>query len=51
MVTVEGYMARDPNLHHVNGRSVVLADGRKVFSGSNDGLPDKPATGEGRGTR
>ena len=47
-VTVEGYMARDPNLHHVNGRSVVLADGRKVFSGSNDGLPDKAATGATR---
>ena len=50
-VTVEGYLAREPGLHHINGRSVVLADGRKVFSGSNDGLPDKPAAGAGQGQR
>lgn len=42
MVTVEAFMARQPGLHHLNARSVVLADGRKVFSGSNDGLPDRP---------
>jgi hypothetical protein len=47
MVTVEGVMARQPGLHHVNARSVVLADGRKVFSGSNeDGL----GGARGRGT-
>lgn len=45
MVTVEGYMAREPALKHVNGRSVILADGKKVYSGSNDGLPDKAGTG------
>jgi len=44
MVTVDGFRARQPGLRHVNARSVVLADGRKVFSGSNDGLPDRPAT-------
>jgi hypothetical protein len=43
-VTVEGFMAREPGLHHVNARSVVLADGRRVFSGStDDGLPLPPA--------
>jgi hypothetical protein len=41
MVTVEGFMARQAGLRHVNARSVVLADGRKVFSGSNDGLPER----------
>ena len=45
-VTVEGVMARQPGLHHLNARSVVLPDGRKVFSGSNeDGLAAR-----GRGT-
>ena len=45
-VTVEGVMARQAGLHHVNARSVVLPDGRKVFSGSNeDGLGAR-----GRGT-
>jgi hypothetical protein len=44
MVTVEGYQAREPGLHHVNVRTVVLPDGRKVFSGSNDGLPEQPGT-------
>ena len=46
-VTVEAVMARQPGLHHVNGRSVVLPDGRKVFSGSaEDALRPaaKPAT-------
>jgi hypothetical protein len=38
-VTVEGVRARQPGLTHVNARAVVLADGRKVFSGSaEDGL-------------
>jgi hypothetical protein len=44
MVTVEGYQAREPGLHHLNARTVVLADGRKVFSGSNDGLPERSGT-------
>lgn len=48
-VTVEGLRARQAGLNHVNARSVVLANGRKVFSGSNeDGLPGRagapPAT-------
>jgi hypothetical protein len=47
MVTVEGYQARQPGLRHLNARTVVLADGRKVFSGSNDGLPDRPGTPAG----
>ena len=39
-ITVDAIMAREPGLKHVNGRSVVLADGRRVFSGSaSDGLP------------
>ena len=38
-VTVEGVMARQAGLHHINARTVVLPDGKKVFSGSNeDGL-------------
>jgi hypothetical protein len=47
LVTVEAVMARQAGLHHVNGRSVVLPDGRKVFSGSaEDALSPaaKPAT-------
>jgi hypothetical protein len=40
VVTVEAYGAKEEGLHHANGRSVVLADGRKVFSGSADGAPD-----------
>jgi hypothetical protein len=39
MVTVEGFAARQAGLRHLNARTVVLVDGRKVFSGSNDGLP------------
>ena len=38
-VTVEGFAAKDQGLHHVNGRNVTLPDGRKVYAGSNDGLP------------
>lgn len=44
VVTVDGFRARQATLRHVNARSVVLADGRKVFSGSNDGLPERPAS-------
>jgi hypothetical protein len=42
MVTVEGFLPREEGLHHVNGRSTTLADGRKIFSGSGDGLPGGP---------
>ena len=38
-VTVEGYMARQEGLHHINSRNVILPDGRKIFAGSNDGRP------------
>ena len=41
VVTVEGFLPRQAGLHDVNGRSVTLADGRKVFSGAADGLPDR----------
>jgi hypothetical protein len=38
-VTVDGYLAKD-GAHLANGRSVVLADGRKIFSaGAEDGAP------------
>jgi hypothetical protein len=40
VVTVDGYLARDGS-PLVNARSVVLADGRKVFAGSSRG--DVPA--------
>ena len=40
-VTVEGFLARDGS-NHVNGRSVILPDGRKVFSGAADGGPGSP---------
>ena len=39
-VTVEAFRAKN-GTPHVNVRSVVLADGRKVFSGQNDGGPDR----------
>ena len=39
-VTVEGFMAKKGGAH-INGSSVVLADGRKVFSGQNDGGPGR----------
>lgn len=43
-VTVEAAMARDPKLKHANARSVLLADGRKVFSGeASDGLGGAPS--------
>ena len=39
-VTVEGFGARATGTHRVNARSVVLADGRSVFSGTaDDGVP------------
>ena len=43
-VTVSGFLARKEGLNHVNGRTVTFADGRKVFAGSRDGLPDNPPT-------
>ena len=43
VVTVEGFLPHEEGLHHVNGRSATLADGRKIFSGSGDGLPGGPA--------
>ena len=43
VVTIEGVRARQAGLNHANARSVVLADGKKVFSGSaEDGL-NRPA--------
>ncbi len=42
VVTVEGYLPRQEGVHDINGRSVTLPDGRKVFSGAADGLPDRP---------
>jgi len=41
MITVSGFLARQAGLHHVNGRNVTFADGRKVFVGSQDGLPEQ----------
>jgi hypothetical protein len=37
-VTVQGFMAKDGS-NHVNGRSVTMPDGKRVFSGSADGGP------------
>jgi hypothetical protein len=42
-VTVEGFLPREEGLHHVNGRTATLADGRRIFAGSGDGLPGGPA--------
>jgi len=42
VVTVEGYLPREEGLHHVNGRNATLADGRRIFAGSGDGLPGGP---------
>ena len=42
-ITVSGFLARKEGLNHVNGRNVTFADGRKVFVGAQDGLPDNPA--------
>ena len=38
-VTVEGFLPRQEGLHDINGRTVTLADGRRVFGGAADGLP------------
>lgn len=48
VVTVEAFAAREPGLRHANSRSVVLADGRRLFSGSNDGLPERTGAQGGR---
>ena len=40
-VTVEGFRAKAGG-PHINGSSVVLPDGKKVFSGQNDGGPGRP---------
>ena len=39
-VTVEGFMAKNGSTH-VNGRTVTLPDGRRVFGGSPDGGPQQ----------
>ncbi|HEY3045358.1 MAG TPA: DUF6152 family protein [Vicinamibacterales bacterium] len=39
-VTVEGFRAKAGG-PHINGSSVVLPDGKKVFSGQNDGGPGR----------
>ena len=40
-VTVDGFMAKNGS-NHVNGRSVTLPDGKKVFGGSaDDGGPER----------
>jgi hypothetical protein len=39
MVTVQGFSARKPDAHVVNGRTVILADGRRVFGFSGGGEP------------
>jgi hypothetical protein len=38
-VTVEGFLARDGS-NQLNGRNTTFSDGRRIFSGSNDGAPD-----------
>jgi hypothetical protein len=42
-VTVDGFMAKNGS-NHVNGRTVTLPDGRRVFGGSADGGPEPAAT-------
>jgi len=37
-VTVEGFLARN-GANQLNGRNTTLSDGRRLFSGSNDGAP------------
>ena len=39
-ITVEGFMAKNGS-NHVNGRTVTLPDGRRVFGGSPDGGPQQ----------
>jgi Family of unknown function (DUF6152) len=41
-VTVEGFAARKADAHVVNGRTVILADGRRVFGFSGAGEPATP---------
>ena len=38
-ITVQGFGARKPDAHVVNGRTVILADGRRVFGFSGAGEP------------
>ena len=42
VVTVEGFLPRQAGLHDINGRTVTLSDGRRVFGGAADGLPGGP---------
>ena len=44
-VTVQGFSARKPDVLVVNGRTVILADGRRVFGFSG---ADEPGTNQGR---
>ena len=39
VITVDGYQAKD-GTDHVNGRSVITAEGKKIFAGSDDGGPN-----------
>jgi hypothetical protein len=41
-VTVEGFAARKPEARVVNGRTVILADGRRVFGFSGAAEPGNP---------
>ena len=41
-VTVHGFAARKPDVHLVNGRTVILADGRRVFGFSGADEPSTP---------
>jgi hypothetical protein len=41
MVTVEGFRSRTPTHFALNGRTVTLDNGTKLFSGSNDGAPTR----------
>ena len=41
-VTVQGFAARKADAHVVNGRTVILADGRRVFGFSGAGEPANP---------
>jgi hypothetical protein len=38
-ITVQGFLARKPGVHTVNGRTVTLADGRRVFGFSGAAEP------------
>jgi hypothetical protein len=38
-VTVQGFLARKAGVHTVNGRTVTLPDGRRVFGFSGNGEP------------